>query len=324
MSDTKEKAAGKDASADAKKIRKGPRLLGRIVLLAAAAAALCYGAYYWMESVAYVGTDDAAIDGRQVKLSSKTLGRIAEIRASEGEKVKAGAVLVILEDRDLKAQEAQAAASLAYARQNLNVAKIGLDRSQEDFDRASKLYSAAATTKENYDHAQKALDASQAQYSLAQASVDTSSAQLGVIEAQMLNSRIPAPIDGTIDRVSLFPGDLAQPGQAILSINNLASLWVTANLEETKIGRIAAGTKVKLSIDAYPGRAFEGHVEMIRSGIVPSAFQIGEFTKTTQRIPVKIAIDSPLEGVTLVPGMSVVVKFRTSAALPAFAEKLGL
>jgi membrane fusion protein, multidrug efflux system len=323
MSETKEKAAGKDAAAD-KKIRKGPKILGRTILLVAAAAALCYGAYYWAESAAYVGTDDAAVDGRQVKLSSKTLGRIARIDASEGAKVKAGQVLVVLEDKDLKAQEAQAAASLAYARQNLTVAKIALDRSQEDFDRASKLYSAAATTKENYDHARKALDAAQAQCDLAQASVDTSSAQLGVIETQLLNVRIASPIDGTVEKVTIFPGDLAQPGQAILSINNLDSVWVTANLEETKIGRIGVGSKVRMTVDAYPGRVLEGHVEMIRPGIVPSAFQIGEFTKTTQRIPVKIAFDSPLEGLTLVPGMSVVAKFRTGAALPSFVEKLGL
>jgi membrane fusion protein (multidrug efflux system) len=323
MSEKSEKAPGKDAKAD-KKIRKGPRVVGTVILLVVAAAALCYGVYYWMDSVAYVGTDDAAIDGRQVKLSSKIMGRIAEIQAAEGEKVKSGAVLVVLDDKDLRAQEAQAAASLAYARQNLSLAQISLDRSQEDFDRTKKLYSAAATTKENYDHAQKALDTSNAQYALAQASVDTSTAQLGVIEAQILNVRVGTPIDGIVEKISLYPGDLAQPGQTILSINNLDSVWVTANLEETKIGRIGIGSKVKLSIDAYPGRTFEGHVEMIRPGIVPSAFQIGEFTKTTQRIPLRIAIDSPLDGTLLVPGMSVVVKLRTGAALPAFAEKLGL
>lgn len=323
MSEKKEKTDGKGEPAD-KKVRKGPKTLGAIILLAMAAAAICYGAYFWIDSVAYVGTDDAAIDGRQVKLSSKMLGRISEIKAAEGDRVKSGAVLVVLEDKDLKAQEAQASASVAYAKQNLEVARIALDRSQEDFDRTSKLYAGAATTKENYDHARKALDASQAQYSLAQASADTSAAQLGVIEAQLLNVRLSSPIDGTVEKISLFPGDLAQPGMTILSINNLEAIWVTANLEETKIGRIGVGTKVKMTIDAYPGRVFEGHVEMIRPGIVPSAFQIGEFTKTTQRIPVKVVIDSRLEGAVLVPGMSVVAKFRTNAPLPAFAEKLGL
>jgi membrane fusion protein (multidrug efflux system) len=316
--------AGAAAAAAEKKVRKGPRVLGRIVLVVAVVAGLCYGALWWLDSLAYVSTDDAAIDGRQVKLSSKMLGRISELKAAEGDKVKAGQTLVTLEDTDLKAQETQAVASLAYARQNLEVAKIGLDKSQEDYDRTAKLYSGDATTKEDYEHAQRALDTAKAQFSLAQASVDTAQAQLGVIEAQLLNVRIDSPIDGTVDKVTLNAGDLAQPGQTILSVNNLDSIWITANYEETKVGRIRPGARVLVSVDAYPDRAFEGKVELIHAGAQPSAFQVGDFTKTTQRVPVKIDLSSPLDGATLVPGMSVEVKVRTDAVLPAFAEKIHL
>lgn len=323
MSSNNEKTDGK-ASASGKKIRKGPKILGRVILAVALLAALVYGSLWWIDSVAYVSTDDAAIDGRQVKLSSKMLGRISEIKAAEGDQVKAGQNLVNLEDKDLKAQEAQAVASLAYAKQSLTVAKIGLDKSQDDFDRIVKLFAGGATTKENYDHAQKALDTARAQYSLAQASVDTSSAQLGVIEAQKLNVHIDSPIDGTVEKISLYPGDLAQPGQTILSVNNLGSMWVTANFEETKVGKIRVGATVLIDVDAYPGRVFAGKVELIRAGIVPSAFQIGDFTKTTQRVPVKIDLIAPSDGATLVPGMSVEVKVRTDAALPAFAQGLHL
>jgi membrane fusion protein, multidrug efflux system len=323
MSSNKEspKAGGEAAG---KKVRKGPMILGRIVLVVAAAGALGYGALWWLDSTAYVSTDDAAVDGRQVKLSSKMLGRIAELKAEEGDKVKSGQILVVLEDRDLKAQETQAAAGLAYARQNLELAKISLDKSRDDFERTSKLYSGGAATKEGYDHAQRALDTAQAQYSLAQASVDTSSAQLGVIEAQLLNISIASPIDGTVEKVTLNPGDLVQPGQTILSVNNLDTVWVTANYEETKVGRIKAEAQALITVDAYPGKVFKGKVEMIRAGIVPSAFQIGEFTKTTQRVPVKIVLTSQPEGAILLPGMSVEVKVRTDAAVPAFAEKLHL
>jgi membrane fusion protein, multidrug efflux system len=302
------------------KIRKGPKLVGSIILAVAVVGALVYGAMYWMDSVAYVGTDDAAIDGRQVKLSSKMMGRISEIKAAEGDKVKTGQVLAVLEDKDLRAQETQALASLNYAKENLSLAKVNLDKSEEDFNRMRQLFSVAATTKENFDHAQKALDVSKAQYTLAQASVDTSTAQLGVLEAQLLNVSISTPIDGTVEKVSLNPGDLAQPGQTILSVNNLGSVWVIANFEETKIGRIRVGAPVKITVDAYGGRVFEGKVDMIRAGIVPSAFQIGEFTKTTQRVPVRISFQSLPETVTLLPGMSVEVKVRTSAVLPAFAQ----
>ena len=305
-----------------KKARKGPRIVGTVILVVVILAGVIYGAGWWIDSAAYVGTDDAAIDGRQVKLSSKMLGRIRTVTAAEGEKVRAGQVLITLDDADLRAQEGQALASLAYARSNLTVARVAMDRSAEDFERARNLFSAQATTKENLDHAQRGLEAATAQYNLAQAAVDTSTAQLGGIETQLSNVRISTPIDGTVEKITLNPGDLAQPGQAILSVNNLESVWVIANFEETKIGRIRPGAPVVVSVDAYPGRPFDGTVDMIRAGIVPSAFQIGDFTKTTQRVPVRISLHSLQEGDILLPGMSVEVKVRTAAQMPAFFRGL--
>jgi len=323
MSSNSENAKAGGAPAG-KKVRKGPMALGRIILVLAALGAAGYGVYWWIDSVAYVGTDDAAVDGRQVKLSSKMLGRIAAEGAAEGDKVASGQVLVVLEDHDLRAQEAQATASLKYARQSLEVARVALGKAQDDFDRTSKLYSGQAATRESFDHARQALDTAGAQYSLAQASVDTAAAQLGVIEAQLLNVRIATPIDGTVEKITLNPGDLVQPGQTILSVNNLDSVWITANLEETKVGRIKAGAPALITVDAYKGRTFEGAVERIGAGIVPPAFQVGEFTKTTQRVPVKIVLSSAPEGAILLPGMSVEVKIRTGAPLPPLAEKLRL
>jgi RND family efflux transporter MFP subunit len=310
------------AGATGTKSRKGPRVVGVIVLVVVALAALIFGANWWINSVAYVGTDDAAIDGRQFKLSSRMLGRIREVRAAEGGKVQSGQVLVVLDDSDLKAQEAQAQASLRYASTNLAVSKVSQDRSAEDFERTRSLFAANATTRETLDHAQKTLEAATAQYRLAQASVDTATAQLGVIETQLLNVRISTPIGGTVEKISLNPGDLVQPGQTILSINDLESVWVTANFEETKIGRIRSGAPVQITVDAYPGRVFEGTVDMIRAGIVPSAFQIGEFTKTTQRVPVRIGFGSLQGNEVFLPGMSVEVKVRTTAELPQFVQRL--
>ena len=125
-----------------------------------------------------------------------------------------------------------------------------------------------------------------------------------------------------MEKVTLNPGDLVQPGQTILSVNNLQSVWVIANFEETKIGRIRKGAPVLVTVDAYPGRPFDGIVDMIRAGIVPSAFQIGDFTKSTQRVPVRITLQSIGEGDILLPGMSVEVKVRTPAAMPGFFKTL--
>lgn len=299
-----------------KEIRKGPKVAGTIILVTLAVVGVIAGSTWGLDAIKYVSTDDASIDGRQVKLSSKILGRIKTISTDEGAKVSENDVLVTLDDTDLKAQEKQAAASLASARQNLALSRINRDKAKSDSDRVSKLYSGEATTREAYDHALNATEAAEAQLSLAQAQVDTAAAQLGVINAQLLNATIRTPIAGTVNKITLREGDLAQPGQTILDVNNLDDIWVTANLEETKIGRIRNGAEVRITVDAYPHRAFRGTVEMIRSGIVAPSFQIGEFTKTTQRIPVKIRFSNPGNGATLLPGMSVEVKVRTTTALP--------
>ncbi len=305
-----EKKGGNESGKTGKKGRRGPFLIAGIVLAVMIAAGLCVGAYFLWDYITYVSTDDAAIDGNHVNLSSKMLGRIQKILVAEGDKVQVGQLLVQLDDADLRAQESQAAASLNYAEKNLAVARINVDKLRGDFQRTKSLYGTGASTKEQYDHAANAMDTADAQVSLTLAQIETSRAQLGVIETQLLNTRIVAPISGTVAKQSLMQGDIAQPGQTILSINDLGSVWITANYEETKIHSIRVGAPVDITVDAHPGRVFKGKVTLISAGIVPPSFQIGEFTKTTQRIPVRIAMDEVPESTLLVPGMSVVVKVK--------------
>jgi membrane fusion protein (multidrug efflux system) len=85
---------------------------------------------------------------------------------------------------------------------------------------------------------------------------------------------------------------------------------VTANLEETKVGRIDPGSAVEVTVDKYPGLTLQGKVTSISSGVLPAPFQIGEFTKTTRRVPIRIDFTSVPEGVVLQPGLSVEVKVR--------------
>jgi membrane fusion protein, multidrug efflux system len=291
-----------------KKRRRGPRVVGLVVLVVLLAAGVYYGRSWLIDTLTFVSTDDAFIDANHVTISAKMLGRIQGITAVEGTQVQPGQVLVTLDDTDLRAQEAQAGAALNYAKQNSVLSKINLDRTQDDFQRTATLYKSGATTREAYEHALKALDTANAQFAITEAQVETSNAQLRVIETQLLNTRITAPIAGTIAKQSLMQGDVVQPGQTIFTVNDLSHVWVTANYEETKIGRIRVGAPVQITVDAYRARLFTGKVLLIGSGIVAPPFSIGDFTKTTQRVPVKIQFDAIPEGATLLPGMSVEVK----------------
>lgn len=288
--------------------RKKPVLLGSVILIVLLAVGVAAGLYWLNDTLRFVSTDDAAIETEHVTVSSKVLGRIKTLTVTERDQVKAGQVLVELDPADLKAQEKQALASLKYAKQNMVLSKVNLDRTQDDFQRTKSLFAKAVVTREQYNHALKSLETARAQYSIAQTQVETSQAQLGILETQAQNTKITAPISGVIAKKSFMPGDVIQPGQAIYTINDLGDIWVTANFEETKISKIRIGAPVQVFIDAYPGKPFAGKVTRISAGIVAPPFSIGEFTKTTQRIPVKIEFDRNPTNLVLLPGMSVEVK----------------
>jgi membrane fusion protein, multidrug efflux system len=288
---------------------KKPVLVGAAVLLVLVLLGIG-GLYYWIWSTNYAVTDAAAVDGAHVSVSAKLMGRILRLPVDEGARVEAGQLLVQLDDADLRAQEAQLTASVNFAALNLNLARINLERTRNDFQRAKALFDSGNSSAEQYDHAAKALEASDVQYSIAQAQIDTARAQLGVIETQLLSTRITAPISGVVAKRSYEPGEVVQPGQPILLINDLSSVWVVANYEETKIRMIRPGAPAQIRVDAYPDLKFEGRVTQVAAAIVPPPFSIGESTKTTQKIPVRISFDRIPAPAALVPGMSVEVTIK--------------
>jgi membrane fusion protein (multidrug efflux system) len=299
----------------------------RIVIPTAivAIAALLIASYWYLYRRGYVSTNDAAIAADAVTVSSKILGRVAVLAAGEGDATAKGQVVARLDDTDLRAQEAQAGANLAYTRETVGVAKIGLARAEEDFARAKAQYDDKVITREQYDHARQALDLARAQCAVAESQVKASEAQLGVVETQLGNTQIISPITGIVARKWVTPGDIVQPSQPIFTLYDLDDVWVTANFEETKLGAIRIGQDVRISVDAYPGREFAGRVTLIGAAaasqfsLIPASNASGNFTKVTQRVPVRISVDragtAPGSGQAdrprLLPGMSVEARIRT-------------
>jgi membrane fusion protein (multidrug efflux system) len=114
-------------------------------------------------------------------------------------------------------------------------------------------------------------------------------------------------------------GDVTQPGQAILTLTDSRNLWVSVYIEETKITKIHVGQAAKFSLDAIPGKVFNGKVISIGSNtagqfsLIPASNASGNFTKITQRVPLKISIDgtedhSDPKSYQLLSGMSVSIK----------------
>jgi membrane fusion protein, multidrug efflux system len=288
-----------------------------LVIVAAAAATLLY----IKNKREYISTDDAVIDGNRVSVSAKMLGRIDSLEADEGDSVRQGQILFRLDQSDLRALEAQAAASVALARENIRLAKVSHERAAADFDRASRQFKDKVIPAEQYDHIRSEFESAQARQGIAAAQAQAAAAQLGIVCTQLRNAEVQSPMNGVIAKRWALPGDVVQPGQAVFTVNDMKSLWVTANLEENRLAAIHLNDRVKIRVDAYPDIDFSGTVIQIGSNtasqfsLIPPNNAAGNFTKITQRVPVRVSIEPPAgretaEGVRLMPGMSVEVKVK--------------
>lgn len=318
-----------------------------VPLIAVIAIVIAAAIYWYIDFMSFIKTDDAYVTSDVVTVSPKIMGRISKIYVEEGDSVTQGQLLAELDSTDLLAQKAQlqsvklqsvagqtqAKAKYEYDLKNVDVLRIGVERAREDFDRGKTQYSGGVLTKEQYDHLKKALETAQAQFEAAKAqialsktqigasetSVKTSDAQINVIDTQLKNTRLYAPVTGIVAKRWLLAGDISNPGQSILTINNNSKFWVMTYLEETKVGELHSGQDVKFTLDTYPDAVFNGKIFLIGSttasqfSLIPASNASGNFTKVTQRVPIKISIDKTEKGQSLsayrlLTGMSAVVK----------------
>ncbi|PXW46904.1 membrane fusion protein (multidrug efflux system) [Erwinia sp. AG740] len=141
-------------------------------------------------------------------------------------------------------------------------------------------------------------------------------AQVDQIKQDIADRALRSPVDGVVDRTIVNVGSYAQTGQWIMLVHDPRNLWVEANIKETAIGRVRVGQRVDIQVDAYPDKHFSGHV--IRVGdaatnqfaLLPSPNPSGNFTKITQRVPVRIALDSQDNG--LKPGLMAEVSINVT------------
>jgi membrane fusion protein (multidrug efflux system) len=143
------------------------------------------------------------------------------------------------------------------------------------------------------------------------AQAQSAQARAGLMQAQTNLDRttIRAPEEGRVAKLSAAKGAYTQPGQSQMMFVP-RNVWVTANFKETQLGDMRVGQPATISVDAYPGKTFRGHVDSVQPGsgtvfsLLPAENATGNFVKVVQRVPVKIVFDKA-PGVYLGPGMSV-------------------
>ena len=226
-----------------------------------------------------------------------------------------------------KAQQAARARDSADAQVNLADAKLALalaERRKNDV--AVRDVEAALTTKEKADKNVDMAKTGNAQIREAERQRDVRKAALKEAEDELKYTRILAPFPGVVVKRYRNLGDFASPGVAVLSMYNPDLLYVTANLEETRLPGVAPGNRVRIDVDAVPG-PFKGRVVWINKStgaefaLMPRNVVSGEFTRVVQRVPVRIWIEKDDRWPQLRAGLSATVRIAHEGGDAEWARK---
>jgi membrane fusion protein, multidrug efflux system len=220
-------------------------------------------------------------------------------------------------------QVVQAQAALAFAQQQNDRYQQLVKSDTVPVEQAQQYESNLRQSQANFDAAKANAVAAAKQLPVVRTQRDLNAAQLGQMQAageqaqtNLDRTLITAPVAGRVTHLTAAKGDYAAAGQALMMFVP-REVWVTANFKETQLDLMRPGQHVDITIDAYPDRTFQGHVDSIQSGsgtafsLLPAENATGNYVKIVQRVPVKIVFDNPPD-VLLGPGMSAVptVKVR--------------
>jgi membrane fusion protein (multidrug efflux system) len=204
-------------------------------------------------------------------------------------------------------------------RGKITVAQKTLVVSETGVDKADKSVSLAETGNEQIAESEQLTVVKRQTVEEARRALTTAEDALGY-------TKVRAPFPGVVVRRARNLGDFASPGVAVLSIYNPELLYVTANLEETRLQGVSPGNSVRLDVDAFR-EPFRGRVVWINKSsgaqfsLMPRNVVSGEFTKVVQRIPVRIAIEKDARWPQLRAGLSVRVAIEHGPGDATWAEQ---
>jgi len=245
---------------------------------------------------------------RQAAVASKGTGRLEYLGVEEGDQVKQGQVIARLEHNDMDAMLEQARANLNVSRAALETAKAELRDAQLAYERQKKLAADELVAQAEVDAAQARYDRAVAGINSAEATIKASVAGVRAAEVQVENTNIRAPFDATVLTKNADVGEIVAPfgsssnaRAAVVSIADMSSLEVEADVSESNIERIRTGQPCEVVLDAYPQVRYKAVV----GKIVPTA----DRAKATVLTKVKFIERDE----RVLPEMSAKVTFLTKA-----------
>jgi RND family efflux transporter MFP subunit len=241
----------------------------------------------------------------KASVSSKISGRLEYLGVTEGSLVKKGDVIARLESADYAASLAQTQAALAQARAALLEARTDRDQLRRDAERSRLLFEKGMIAQQDAESVASRLQAAEARVALQEAQVRASEATGEVAHANLENTIIRAPFDGTVLRKDAEVGEVVAPSVtgggltrgAVVTMADLETLEVEVDVNEAYISQIRDAQPARIQLNAYPDTTFAGRVRQI----VPTA----DRQKATVLVKVSVLDKDP----RILPEMGAKVEF---------------
>jgi len=271
------------------------------------------------------------VDIREVDMAFRLSGRIASIPVEEGDHVKQGQLLATLDAAPVKDRVAAADAAvarakaalartengnreqdIAQARARFDAARAARNNAAADYERRESLVRAGAISKSQWDQTATALRQADARLAeaeealsllkagsraediaAARAELASANAQRASAGTDLGDTRLAAPVDGTVVTRAMEPGAIAQPGQTVMTIAISRPMRVRAYIAEPDLGRIAPGMKVTVKTDGND-KLYNGTIGYIspRAEFTPKAVET-ENLRTDLVYRLRIIVSDP-------------------------------
>lgn len=190
-------------------------------------------------------------------ISAKIGGKVSQILIENGAAVRAGQALVLLETDELHNNVVNCQAVFEKA-------QAGLASARSNYERIKALYEGGAISKQSLDDVTTALQV---------AENDERSAAAGLANAReaLSNATVTAPLNGFVHDRQVTLGQVVGAGQQLMSVGDLSSVYVTANIAQEDLAKIKKGLPADIFVNAYPDKKFAGIVEIINPAMDQAA-----------------------------------------------------
>jgi RND family efflux transporter MFP subunit len=243
---------------------------GRAVSVETAVVSLVYPS----QTFTLLNASGYVVAQRKAAVASKATGRLEWLGVEEGSRVKKDEVIARLESRDVEAARDQAAANLNTARAALEQARVDLQDAEINYTRNKELLEKGYISRMDFDTADARYKRAQAAVSGAQSAIISAEAALKAADVAVEYTRIRAPFDAVVLTKDADVGDIVTPlgaaanaKAAVVTIADMASLQVEADVSESNLAKVKIGQPCEIQLEALPNDRFRGVVHMI----VPTA-----------------------------------------------------